>query len=57
MGTAFSVSDRLAMIGRGKILMHGTPADFRETKDPYVRDFIDGRAPEVEDVSVLLSTS
>lgn len=57
MGTAFSVSDRIVMLGKGRLIMDGTPEDFRRTKDPYIRDFIDGRAPEVEDVSVLLSTS
>ncbi len=57
MGTAFSVSDRIVMIGKGRLLMEGTPEDFRRTQNPYVRDFIDGKAPEVEDVSVLLSTS
>jgi len=57
MGTAFSVSDRLVMLGRGRVLMQGTPDDFRTTPDPYVRDFIDGKAPETEDVDVLLSTS
>lgn len=57
MGTAFTVSDRLVILGKGRVLMEGTPDDFRRTQDPYVRDFIDGKAPEVEDVSVLLSTS
>jgi phospholipid/cholesterol/gamma-HCH transport system ATP-binding protein len=57
MGTAFSVSDRIVMIGKGRLVMEGTPEDFRRTQNPYVRDFIDGKAPEVEDVSVLLSTS
>lgn len=57
MGTAFSVSDRIVMLGRGRVVMHGTPDDFRRTQDPFVRDFIDGKAPEVEDVDVLLSTS
>lgn len=57
MGTAFTVSDRLAMIGKGRVLTQGSPEHFRTTTDPYVRDFIDGKAPEVEDVSVLLSTS
>jgi phospholipid/cholesterol/gamma-HCH transport system ATP-binding protein len=57
MGTAFSVSDRIVMLGRGRVVMHGSPEDFRRTQDPYVRDFIDGKAPEVEDVDVLLSTS
>jgi len=57
MGTAFSVSDRIVMIGKGRLIMQGTPEDFRRTQDPYIRDFIDGRAPEDEDVSVLLSSS
>ncbi len=57
MGTAFQVSDRLVMLGRGRVLMQGTPDEFRTTTNPYVRDFIDGKAPPVEDVDVLLSTS
>jgi phospholipid/cholesterol/gamma-HCH transport system ATP-binding protein len=57
MGTAFAVSDRLAMLGKGRVLMEGTPEKFKQTSNPYVRDFIDGKAPEVEDVDVLLSTS
>ena len=57
MGTAFAVSDHLVMLGKGRVLMMGTPEEFRTTKNPYVRDFIDGKAPEVEDVDVLLSTS
>jgi phospholipid/cholesterol/gamma-HCH transport system ATP-binding protein len=54
MVTAFNVSDRLAMIGRGKILLSGPPDEFRSTQDAYVRDFIEGRAPENEDVASLL---
>lgn len=57
MGTAFTVSDRLVMVGKHRVLMKGTPDDFRRTENTYVRDFIDGKAPEVEDVNVLLSTS
>ena len=57
MGTAFQVSDRIMMLGRGRVIMNGSPEDFRNTRDPYVRDFIDGKAPETEDVDVLLSTS
>ena len=57
MGTAFTVSDRLIMLGKGRVLLEGTPDEFRDTKDPYIRDFIEGKAPEVEDVAVLLSTS
>jgi phospholipid/cholesterol/gamma-HCH transport system ATP-binding protein len=57
MGTAFAVSDRLAMIGRGRVLLVGTKEEFRATKNPVVRDFIEGRAPETEDVASLLSSS
>jgi phospholipid/cholesterol/gamma-HCH transport system ATP-binding protein len=57
MGTAFTVSDRLAMIGRGRILLVGTKDDFKDTRNQAVRDFIEGRAPETEDVAALLSTS
>lgn len=57
MGTAFSVSDRLAMLGKGRILLVGTREEFRATHNPAVRDFIEGRAPEAEDVASLLSSS
>ena len=57
MGTAFSVSNRIAMLGKGKVLAFGTKDEFRKTSDAYVRDFIDGRAPESEDVDSLLSSS
>ncbi len=57
MGTAFSVSDRLAMIGRGRVLLVGAKEDFRNTTNTSVRDFIEGRAPESEDVAELLSSS
>ncbi len=57
MGTAFTVSDRLAMIGKGRVLLVGTKEDFKNTTNPAVRDFIEGHAPETEDVSALLSSS
>jgi phospholipid/cholesterol/gamma-HCH transport system ATP-binding protein len=57
MGTAFSVSDRLAMIGKGRILLVGSKEDFRATNNPVVRNFIEGHAPETEDVASLLASS
>ncbi len=57
MGTAFSVSDRLAMIGKGRVLLVGSKEEFRHTSNPAVRDFIEGRAPESEDVASLLASS
>jgi len=54
MGTAFTVSDRLVMLHKGKVLLNGTKDDFRKTGDSTVRDFIEGHAPENEDVESLL---
>jgi phospholipid/cholesterol/gamma-HCH transport system ATP-binding protein len=54
MGTAFSVSDRLVMLHKGRVLLAGTKEEFRNTDNRYVRDFIEGRAPENEDVASLL---
>ena len=57
MSTAFSVSDRIVLLGKGRVLLEGEKELFRTTQDPYVRDFIDGRAKEAEDVQTLLTTS
>jgi phospholipid/cholesterol/gamma-HCH transport system ATP-binding protein len=57
MGTAFSVSDRLAMIGKGRILLVGSKEDFKNTSNATVRNFIEGHAPETEDVASLLASS
>jgi phospholipid/cholesterol/gamma-HCH transport system ATP-binding protein len=57
MGTAFSVSDRMAMLNNKRVEMVGKPDDFKTTKNPFIRDFIDGHAPDNEDVMTLLSTS
>ncbi len=54
MGTAFSVSDRLVMIHKGRVLLTGTKDEFRHTQNVYVKDFIEGHAPENEDVEALL---
>ncbi len=55
MGTAFAVSDRMVMLTRGRVHRVGTPEDFKTCDDKYVRDFIEGRAPKVEDLESLLS--
>jgi phospholipid/cholesterol/gamma-HCH transport system ATP-binding protein len=54
MGSAFFISDRMAMVYRGEIVLAGSPADFRASTDPRVRDFITGTAPVNEDVETLL---
>lgn len=56
MGSAFQISDRMAMVFRGEIILAGTPSEFRASTDPRVRDFILGTAPVNEDVETLLRT-
>lgn len=56
MTSAFAVSDRIAMVHRGRIVASGTVDEIRNTKNPYVADFIHGHAPVQEDVETLLST-
>lgn len=55
MKSAFSISDRMAMVHSGKIIAYGTPDQFRATKDARVSDFIEGRADVHEDVETLLN--
>ena len=54
MGTAFAVSDRMAFIHRGKVLLQGTPDEFHQSNDERIRNFIEGVAPVTEDVATLL---
>lgn len=42
MVSAYKISDRLAMLYRGEIIETGTPDDIRNTKNPVVRQFIEG---------------
>jgi len=57
MRSAFSVSDRLAMVLGGRVICTGTVEEFQNADDARVQDFIHGRAPVQEDVQTLLSTS
>jgi phospholipid/cholesterol/gamma-HCH transport system ATP-binding protein len=38
---AFRVADRLALLSDGKIVMQGTPHEFRDSKNPKVREFLE----------------
>jgi len=42
MKSAFKVADRVAMLHEGKIVFTGTPEETRNTKDPLVRQFVEG---------------
>jgi phospholipid/cholesterol/gamma-HCH transport system ATP-binding protein len=54
MRSAFTISDRIAMVYGGEIIFSGTVDELRACKDPRVADFIEGRAPVEEDVETLL---
>jgi phospholipid/cholesterol/gamma-HCH transport system ATP-binding protein len=56
MKSAFSISDRVAMVHGGRIIAIGTVDAFRNSKDHRVSDFIEGRAPLKEDVETLLNS-
>jgi phospholipid/cholesterol/gamma-HCH transport system ATP-binding protein len=44
LASAYKVADRIAMLHDGKIIFTGTPDDVRNTDNPIVRQFVEGRA-------------
>lgn len=44
MSSAFRVSNRIAMLVKGRIVKLGTPAEFRASDDPMIRQFIHGES-------------
>jgi len=44
MASAFRVSNRIAMLLKGRIVKVGTPAEFRASDDPLVKQFIYGES-------------
>jgi phospholipid/cholesterol/gamma-HCH transport system ATP-binding protein len=44
MKSAYKIADTIAMLYNGVIIARGGPDEIRNTSDPYVRQFIEGRA-------------
>jgi phospholipid/cholesterol/gamma-HCH transport system ATP-binding protein len=42
MTAAYKVADRMAMLDGGRIVFTGTPEEVRQTRDPRVRQFVEG---------------
>jgi phospholipid/cholesterol/gamma-HCH transport system ATP-binding protein len=42
MTSAFRIADRMVMFHQGKIIEEGTPEQIRNSKNPYVQQFITG---------------
>ena len=40
----FKMADKIAMLHQGKILEEGPPQTFRESKDPWIQSFLQGKA-------------
>jgi phospholipid/cholesterol/gamma-HCH transport system ATP-binding protein len=49
MRSAYTVGDRIAMLYKGKVRQVGTVEEIRETRDPGVRQFIEGRVEAAAD--------
>ncbi len=43
---AFRIADKVAMLHKGKILLEGNLEDFKKSKDPFVKQFLEGKATE-----------
>ncbi len=48
--SAYRVGDRIAMLHGGVIRFEGSPDDVRQTADPVVRAFVEGRPELVQEV-------
>ena len=55
MKSAFTISDRVAMVHGGRIICEGNVEAFKASTIQRVQDFIEGRAPVKEDVETLLN--
>lgn len=42
MHSAFKIADHIAFLYEGEILLYGTPEEFRQTDNPYVKQFVAG---------------
>lgn len=56
MNSAYTISDRIAMVHRGRIIATGTPEQIQTSTIPHLADFIRGHAPVNEDLDTLLTT-
>lgn len=43
MEATFRIADKIAMLHEGRVVLEGTPDTFHESRDPLVRQFVEGR--------------
>ena len=51
LDSAYRISDRIAMLHQGRVWASGTPSEIRESPDPVVRGFVEGKPELWEDAS------
>jgi len=44
IASTMKMADKIAMLHEGKILEEGPPEKFRETRNPLIRNFLEGKA-------------
>jgi len=55
MKSAYSISDRIAMLFEGRVVEVGTPDQIKRTQNPIVRGFVEGRPEMIEDAEADLA--
>lgn len=51
MKSAYSISDRIAMLFEGRVVEVGTPEQIRRTSNPIVKGFVEGRPEMIEEAT------
>ncbi len=51
MKSAYNVSDRIAMLYEGVVVEEGTPDQIRNSSNPIVRGFVEGRPEMIEEAT------
>jgi phospholipid/cholesterol/gamma-HCH transport system ATP-binding protein len=57
MRSAYSVGDRIAMLYQGQVRQVGTIDEIRQTDDPVVRNFIEGRPTDLDRMPALAAAA
>jgi phospholipid/cholesterol/gamma-HCH transport system ATP-binding protein len=48
MVSCYHIADRVALLNEGRVHFYGTVEDLKQTTDPIIRDFVDGRSDEAD---------
>lgn len=57
MKSAYSISDRIAMLYEGRVVQVGSPDEIRNSDNPVVRSFVEGRADLAHDAETPLDAT